>query len=37
LALPPDSGTYPLQPGTATITVIVQGQTSAPQTITITS
>jgi hypothetical protein len=35
--LPPDSGTYPLQPGTATITVTVGGQASAPQTITITS
>jgi uncharacterized repeat protein (TIGR01451 family) len=34
--LPPNSGPFPLQPGTATITVTVQGQTSAPQTITIT-
>jgi uncharacterized protein (TIGR03437 family) len=34
--LPPGSGPFPLQPGTATITVTVQGQTSAPQTITIT-
>lgn len=36
-ALPPDSGSYPLEPGTATITVTVDGQTSAAQTITITS
>jgi hypothetical protein len=36
-ALPPDSGPYPLEPGTATITVTVDGQTSAAQTITITS
>jgi hypothetical protein len=35
--LPPDSGSYPLVPGTATITVTVGGQASAPQTITITS
>jgi hypothetical protein len=35
--LPPDSGPFPLQPGTATITVTVGGQTSAPQTLTITS
>jgi endo-alpha-N-acetylgalactosaminidase len=35
--LPPDSGSFPLQPGTATITVTVGGQASAPQTITITS
>jgi hypothetical protein len=35
--LPPNSGPFPLQPGTATITVTVQSQTSAPQTITITS
>ncbi|MBV9857788.1 MAG: DUF5110 domain-containing protein, partial [Streptosporangiaceae bacterium] len=35
--LPPDSGSYPLEPGTATITVTVDGQTSASQTITITS
>jgi IPT/TIG domain len=35
--LPPDSGSYPLEPGTATITVTVGGQSSAPQTITITS
>jgi hypothetical protein len=37
VTLPPDSGSFPLQPGTATITVTVSGQTSAPQTITITS
>jgi Glycosyl hydrolases family 31/Domain of unknown function (DUF5110)/NPCBM-associated, NEW3 domain of alpha-galactosidase/IPT/TIG domain len=37
VTLPPDSGSFPLQPGTATITVTVAGQTSAPQTITITS
>ena len=36
-ALPPDSGSYPLEPGTATITVTVDGQTSAAETITITS
>jgi hypothetical protein len=36
VTLPPNSGSFPLQPGTATITVTVQGQTSAPQTITIT-
>ena len=36
-ALPPDSGSYPLEPGIATITVTVDGQTSAAQTITITS
>jgi hypothetical protein len=35
--LPPDSGSFPLQPGTATITVTVGGQTTAPQTLTITS
>jgi alpha-glucosidase (family GH31 glycosyl hydrolase) len=35
--LPPDSGSFPLEPGTATITVTVGGQSSAPQTITITS
>jgi alpha-glucosidase (family GH31 glycosyl hydrolase) len=34
--LPPDSGPYPLEPGPATITVTVDGQTSAAQTITIT-
>jgi hypothetical protein len=37
VTLPPDSGSFPLQPGTATVTVTVGGQTSAPQTITITS
>jgi hypothetical protein len=36
VTLPPNSGSFPLQPGTATITVTVQGQTSAPLTITIT-
>jgi hypothetical protein len=35
--LPPNSGSFPLQPGTATITVTVGGQTCAPQTLTITS
>jgi hypothetical protein len=35
--LPPDTGSFPLQPGTATITVTVGGQASAPQTVTITS
>jgi alpha-glucosidase (family GH31 glycosyl hydrolase) len=35
--LPPDSGSYPLQPGTATVTVTVAGQASNPETITITS
>lgn len=35
--LPPNSGPFPLQPGTATITVTVGGQTTAPQTLTITS
>jgi IPT/TIG domain len=34
--LPPNTGPFPLQPGTATITVTVSGQSSAPQTITIT-
>jgi len=37
VTLPPDSGSFPLQPGTATITVTVGGQTSAAQTLTITS
>jgi hypothetical protein len=37
VTLPPDGGPYPLQPGTATITVTVGGQASAAQTITITS
>jgi hypothetical protein len=37
VTLPPNSGSFPLQPGTATMTVTVSGQTSAPQTITITS
>ena len=36
VTLPPDSGSFPLQPGTATITVTVRGQSSAPQTITVT-
>lgn len=36
VTLPPNSGSFPPQPGTATITVTVSGQTSAPQTITIT-
>lgn len=35
--LPPNSGSFPLEPGSATITVTVAGQTSAPQMITITS
>ena len=35
--LPPDSGPFPLQPGTATVTVTASGQTSSPATITITS
>ena len=35
--LPPDSGPYPLQPGTATVTVTVAGQASNPETLTITS
>jgi len=35
--LPPDSGSYPLQPGSATVTVTVSGQASNPETITITS
>jgi Glycosyl hydrolases family 31/Domain of unknown function (DUF5110)/NPCBM-associated, NEW3 domain of alpha-galactosidase/IPT/TIG domain/Carbohydrate binding module (family 6) len=34
--LPPDSGPFPLEPGSATITVTVSGQTSAPATLTIT-
>ena len=38
VTLPPASNyPWPLQPGTATITVTVGGQTSAPQTLTITS
>jgi hypothetical protein len=37
VTLPQDSGPYPLVPGPATITATVAGQTSAPQTITITS
>lgn len=36
LQLPPDSGTYPLTPGTATVTVTVGGQTSNAENITIT-
>jgi hypothetical protein len=36
-ALPPDSGPYPLQPGTATVTVTVAGQPSNTETVTITS
>ncbi len=35
--LPPGTGSFPLQPGTATVTVTVSGQTSNPETITITS
>jgi alpha-glucosidase (family GH31 glycosyl hydrolase) len=35
--LPPDSGPFPLTPGTATVTVTVSGQTSGSETITITS
>ena len=35
--LPPNTGPFPLQPVPATITVTVGGQTSAPQTLTITS
>ena len=35
--LPPDSGSFPLTPGTATVTVTVSGQGSNPETITITS
>jgi Glycosyl hydrolases family 31/Domain of unknown function (DUF5110)/IPT/TIG domain/NPCBM-associated, NEW3 domain of alpha-galactosidase len=34
--LPPDTGPFPLEPGSATITVTVDGQTSAAQTITVT-
>lgn len=33
--LPPDSGSFPLKPGTATITVTVSGATSAPATLNI--
>jgi IPT/TIG domain/NPCBM-associated, NEW3 domain of alpha-galactosidase len=33
--LPPDSGSFPLSPGSATVTVTVAGQTSAPQTLTV--
>ncbi len=33
--LPPSTGPFPLEPGTATITVTVDGQTSAAQTITV--
>ena len=33
--LPPDSGSFPLAPGSATVTVTVAGQTSAAQTLTI--
>ena len=36
-ALPPSSGPFPLQPGTATVTVTAGGQTSNPESITITS
>jgi hypothetical protein len=36
-ALPPGSGSFPLQPGTATVTVTVAGQASNSETITITS
>ncbi len=35
--LPPDSGPYPLTPGSATVTVTVAGQTSNTQNLTITS
>ncbi|MBV9684826.1 MAG: IPT/TIG domain-containing protein, partial [Solirubrobacterales bacterium] len=35
--LPPSSGPFPLQPGTATVTVTASGQASGPATITITS
>jgi IPT/TIG domain len=35
--LPPDSGSFPLTPGTATVTVTVGGQGSHTETITITS
>jgi alpha-glucosidase (family GH31 glycosyl hydrolase) len=35
--LPPDSGSFPLTPGTATVTVTVSGQASNTETITITS
>ena len=31
VTLPPNSGPFPLEPGSATITVTVAGQTSAPQ------
>ena len=34
--LPPDSGSFPLSPGTATVTVTVGGQTSNSENITIT-
>jgi hypothetical protein len=37
VTLPPDSGSIPLRPGTATINVTVGGRTSAPRTIRITS
>jgi hypothetical protein len=35
--LPPDAAPYPLTPGSATVTVTVGGQTSNPETITVTS
>jgi len=35
--LPPDSGSFPLAPGTATVAVTVGGQGSNTETITITS
>ena len=35
--LPPDSGSFPISPGTATVTVTVSGQASNTETITITS
>src|SRR6202042_1039510 len=35
--LPPDSGSFPLTPGTATVTVTASGQASNTETITITS
>jgi hypothetical protein len=35
--LPPDTGSFPLEPGTATVTVTAGGQTSNAESITITS
>jgi hypothetical protein len=37
VTLPPSTGSFPLEPGSATITVSVDGQTSNTETITITS